>query len=208
MMKFMNYAADVLTTGKDPRNNKETDLRMKEAIMHIIGTVHLPILRSSQISAHMETLLEKYVIPEFTNEIGFLRARACWLFGLFGRLEYQNKKNINDAIEGIYKGIVDKELAVQVKAAIALNQLMEQEEALEILKPGLGEVLENYLLIINSIDKDELIHSLEGIIEKFSDIIQPYALELITHLSTVFFKANQGDGIEDNDSDCSEEEDR
>jgi len=40
---------------------------MKEALMHIIGTVYLPILKNEAICAHMETLLERYVIPEFTN---------------------------------------------------------------------------------------------------------------------------------------------
>jgi len=52
-----------------------------------------------------------------------------------------------------------------------LDQLAEQEEAIEMLRPGLGQVLEHYLTIINSIDKDELIHSLEGLIDKFSAII-------------------------------------
>lgn len=52
---------------------------------------------------------------------------------------------------------------------------MESEEALDMLRPGLGEVLTNYLQIINLIDKDELVYSLEGIIRKFGEIIHPYA---------------------------------
>jgi len=207
IMKFMKYAAQVLTTNTDPRTNQPTDLRVKEAIMHIIGTIRKSIMENETIRDNMEFLLQKYVIPEFTNHAGFLRARACWLFGHFGGLKFSNPDTVKAAVEGIYKCLIDTQLPVKVKAAIALNQLLNQEEALEMLKPGLNQVLEHYLKLINTIDKDELVYALEGIIDRFRDDIHPYAVGLVQHLAEVFFKANKedGEGGDDDDDDDMEE---
>jgi hypothetical protein len=60
-------------------------------------------------------------------------------------------------------------------AAIALDSLLEQKEAREILKPNLQAILTIYLEMMNKIECDELIDALDGIIEVFSEDIEPYA---------------------------------
>jgi hypothetical protein len=120
----MKHAAACLSTGEDPRSKQPVDLVLKEALFCIIGLVRDSVIDISSIADNMEYLLEKYVIPEFTNKIGFLRARACWLFGIYGDLEYKNKDIVIAAVEGIYKCLLDSQLPVQVKAGIALNQLL------------------------------------------------------------------------------------
>jgi hypothetical protein len=55
----------------------------------------------------IEPILEKYVIPELKNSVGFLRARACWVFGRYGHIEFKNKDNIHKAVEGIYHCLLD-----------------------------------------------------------------------------------------------------
>ena len=86
---------------------------------------------------NMEQILEKFVHPELTNKIGFLRYRACQMYSRFGFIDFTNKNNIKLAVEGIYKCLKDEELPVRVAAAIALNQMAVHEEAVNILKPGL-----------------------------------------------------------------------
>lgn len=194
MFKFMKYAATTLSTGVDPRNNKEMDLLLKEAIMHIIGVIEEHINENDDIRGNMEYLLEKYIVPEFSNKVGFLKARACWLFGIYGNLEYKKNEVIGAAIEGLYHCLIDKELPVQVKAAIALSKLLNQKEAIRILKDGLGTILENYVKLIQAIDNDDLVYALEEICRIFQDDIQPFALDLIRNIAEVFFKANETEG--------------
>lgn len=40
----------------------------------------------------IEIVLQNFVIPELTNQVGFLRARACWVLGKYGgHIEFKNK---------------------------------------------------------------------------------------------------------------------
>jgi Importin, protein involved in nuclear import len=206
LMKFMKYSAYVLTNNVDPRTNQPTDLRMKEAIMHIIGTLAKPILKNDSLKSNMEYLLHKYVVPEFHNPIGFLRARACWVFGIYAGFEFENKQILADATEGLYKCLTDNQLPVQVKAGIALNQILQQEEVINLLKPGLSSILSTYLKLISEIDEDELVLALEGIVASFQSEIQPFALEIIEHLANIFFQANKDDENDDTGSTSEEDE--
>lgn len=49
---------------------------------------------------------------------------------------------------------------------------------MDILKPVLGEILKNYLKIINEIDNEELVTALEELVKYFKDDIGPYAINL------------------------------
>ena len=52
-------------------------------------------------------------------------------------------------------------------AALALSKMLNNETAIELLKPFLGNMLEIYLRIMDEIDSDELVGSLEIIMEKY-----------------------------------------
>jgi hypothetical protein len=46
-------------------------------------------------------ILQKHVLPEFKNPIGFLRARACFVFAKYGHINFKNIDNVKLAVEGI-----------------------------------------------------------------------------------------------------------
>jgi len=205
LIKFMKYAAAILTAGVDPRTNQETDQRMKEAIMNIIGNLKEPILQNDYLRENMEFLLEKYVVPEFKNNIGFLRYRACWLFGIYGSLDYKNRQIVRDALEGLYTGLLDSEFPVRVNAGVGLYRLLPQPETAEALTPHLQKVLQIYLSLIDQMDNEELLMALEALIAKFENEIHPFAIELVEHLANTFYKA-LNDEKEDGSDDGEDEE--
>jgi len=57
---------------------------------------------------------------------------------------------------------------------------------MELVKPYLSKILEIYLDILSKHDLEELVESLSGIVEHFSQDISPYALELTKHLTGLF----------------------
>lgn len=199
LVKFMQHAAQALSTGNDPRTSQPIDLRMKEALLHIIGVLHGVIEDTEEICSQMELLLERYVIPEFTNEIGFIRFRACWLFGIFGNFDFQGDTIVKTATEGLYKCILDTKLPVKVQAGLALERVLGNQVAHDILKPGLNKIFEIYLNMISVIDNEGLVSALEGIIEKFGTDIHPYALDLIKNLTAVYAKQATGQGEDEDD---------
>ena len=49
---------------------------------------------------------------------------------------------------------------MRVQAALALNSLLDQERAIQFIRPGLEELLKTYLKIMEDIDFDELVKAL------------------------------------------------
>ncbi len=37
-------------------------------------------------------------MPEFNNTDGFVRARACWVFGKYGGINFKNKDTVKKAV--------------------------------------------------------------------------------------------------------------
>ena len=68
----MNYLQSKLETNATPLE--------KELAMYLICQLRSPILRCKQVKKILPHLISKYVIPEFANEIMFLRARAVDIF--------------------------------------------------------------------------------------------------------------------------------
>ena len=201
LMKFMNHAGDILSQGVDPRTNQPADVRLKECMLHIIGVIHSHIMDHEVISGKMEFLLEKFVIPEFQSQSGFLKYRACWLFGMYGGFDFQGTQIVEAAAHGLCHCFLDKHLVVQIQAGIAIERLLEQESALTLMKPDLEKILQNYLKLLDSAENEHLVAAFEGIIKKFVNDIGPYALALIESLAKLFAKHIEGDEEEGDDDD-------
>lgn len=56
---------------------------------------------------------------------------------------------------------------------------MQNKIVSELLKPHLSFILENYIKLIDIIDSEEVVSSLEGIIDTYEDSIIPYAFTLL-----------------------------
>ena len=67
-------------------------------------------------------------------------------------------------------------LPIKFAAALALSKMLDNEVAMEFLKPALKNLLEVYLKIMEDIDSEELIGALEMIMERFQEDICPFAI--------------------------------
>ena len=75
----MNYIQSKLEGNANPVE--------KELAMYLICQMRTPISRCKQVKKMLPGLIAKYVIPEFNNEIMFLRARAVDIFTEYGSME-------------------------------------------------------------------------------------------------------------------------
>lgn len=207
---FFSYASFCMINNQDPRTKQPLDLLLKEALLWALGILKEPIFLEENLKIQMEAILENHVLPEFKNNIGFLRARACWIFGKYGHIEFKNPQNIKIAVEGISLCLMDSQLPVRVKAAVALNCLLSQKEAEDLLRPSLPKILEIYLKLMDQIDNEGIVAALEGIVDSYQDEIVPYAYDLVVHLTSAFHKycqkSNQQTQNTNDDDDDSEAE--
>ena len=82
-----------------------------------------------QIKKILPNLISQYVVPEFTSDIMFLRARSMEIFDEYGDL-YFDKSILKRAVEGIYFCLTeDKYPLVRLKAASAFHVLLQHEDA-------------------------------------------------------------------------------
>ena len=65
-----------------------------------------------------------------------------------------------------------------MNAAVAFINFLSHELTVNLVRPGLGQVIRIYLKLIDEIDYDELITALRVIVETYQEEIAPYAIEL------------------------------
>lgn len=99
----------------------------------------------------------------------------------------------------------DENLPVKFKAALALHSIISHKQAQDMVRSYLSEILRIYLKLMDEIDSEELVASLEGIVEEFQHDIGPYAYDLCVHLSSAFYKLRlkDNDADVDDDGECS-----
>ena len=118
----------------------------------------------------------------------FLRARAVDIFTEYGTLEL-DLEVVKKAVEGIYICLTkDSNPLVRIKGAIAFNIILKHKTAKDMVQPLLKDILTVYLQLLDSYDLENIVNSLESIVEDFANEIGPFALELIKHLCKLFFK--------------------
>ena len=77
---------------------------------------------------------------------------------------------------------------VRIKAASAFNCILKHRVAKELVQPLLKDILTVYLQLLENYDLENIINSLESIVEDFATEIAPFAYELTKHLVKLFFK--------------------
>jgi len=166
-------------------------------------------LKDPAYAEQVAFMLAHHVVPEFDSLKGVLRAKACILsceYAEFAtKLSSQGKPEIFDAmLSGVIRSLQDKEMPVRVDAATALGAFVENEAAVEKLRPNLGQLLSVLFEMINSAGNEEVIETLGLIAENFKEDMAPYAVQMVTLLCQTFQQmvSSMGEGDDDdNDGD-------
>lgn len=91
-------------------------------------------------------------------------------------------------IEQIYGSLHNEHLPIKVEAALAITNLLHHDEAIEFIRPGLEQLLKTFLKIMDDIDFDELVESLQKLVEVYQDEIAPYSISLCLKLSEAYMR--------------------
>lgn len=132
-----------------------------------------------------------------------MRARACKLYGSLSAA-LNNEDHLRHVLNSIYANLTHSDLPVRVEAALALNELLGHQEAIDFLRPGLEVLLKTYLKIMDDIDFDELVKALQKLVDVYHGEIAPYAISLCTKLSDAYVRliSVKGTGEEEDNETC------
>ena len=145
-------------------------------------------------------MLKAHVFSDFQSAFPMLRSRACWIYGKFSSFKFVDSEHVKHAVDAIYQCLFSEYLPVKFQAANSLSEMLNSDIAVDFLKPALKNTLEAYLKILEEIDSEELINSLEVIMGKYADDIGPYAVQLTQQLTNKYHALVTEDNGDDDDA--------
>ena len=177
----------------------------KESILYIIKSNSHYVLKYSKNT--IENFIEKVIYPEFGSPCAFLREQACSFLKEFHGYNYTNKT----LIENITKGLSvlmqnDPVLQVRFESALALSSILNQKYVKELLKGNILPLLQIYIKLMDETDLEEIIDSLQDVVQNFTEESKMYIVHLSEYLNKYFNKLvndikNKEEKNEDNDID-------
>uniref|UniRef100_A0A8C5DJT8 Importin N-terminal domain-containing protein n=1 Tax=Gouania willdenowi TaxID=441366 RepID=A0A8C5DJT8_GOUWI len=181
LQKTMGFCYQILT---DPA----TDFRKKDGALHMIGSLAEILLKKKIYKGQMEFMLQNHVFPLFRSELGYMRARACWVLHYFCEVKFKSDQNLQTALELTRLCLInDNEMPVKVEAAIALQVLISnQEKAKEYITPFIRPVMQALLQIVRETENDDLTNVIQKMICEYSEEVTPIAVEMTQHLAMTF----------------------
>lgn len=81
----------------------QEDFRHREALLHAFGLLSQHMAYSPEYQAQAELMIQQYVYPELESENGFMKARACWIYGQFAHFSFSNEDHLRHALNGMYQ---------------------------------------------------------------------------------------------------------
>eukprot|EP00798_Chlamydomonas_sp_ICE-L_P030404 gene30404-35409_t len=126
-------------------------------------------------------MLTTFVLPCYKSPHGHLRAKACWLSGVFCDVEFPEGKGTGPTYFALFQqccqSLSDPELPVRVAAVVAIRNFVEE------------------------VDNEDLVFTLEAIVEKFGPEIAPFAAQMTSNLAASFWKYANPDAGTDEEED-------
>ena len=99
----------------------------------------------------------------------------------------------------VVNALKDPELPVKVDAVVALGSFVEAADDIAQLRPILPQLLDEFFKLMNEVESEDLVFTLETIVEKFGEEIAPYAQGLTANLAAAFWKLCAADDDKDDD---------
>jgi len=185
---IMAFLAQVLQ-----RYAADKNAYVKDGALIAIGVMCKKLTKLPDYRQQVEPMLFAHVLPEFESQHGFLRARACWVYQQYWDFDFQNKDGFLAALRGNLSCMKDKQLPVRVSAALALKFLMQNDLAIEELRPIVPQLVEEFFKLMNEIDNDELVNALELLISQYEEEMIPFAAQITARLAAAFVRMVDAD---------------
>uniref|UniRef100_A0A8C0AXU5 Importin 7 n=1 Tax=Buteo japonicus TaxID=224669 RepID=A0A8C0AXU5_9AVES len=173
LQKTMGFCYQILT-------EPNADPRKKDGALHMIGSLAEILLKKKIYKDQMEYMLQNHVFPLFSSELGYMRARACWVLHYFCEVKFKSDQNLQTALELTRRCLIDdREMPVKVEAAIALQVLISNQEKGSplFLKLVLFFPDVNLLLAIHLLIESEIQWQYKHICLVIGTVLQQHVLE-------------------------------
>jgi len=204
VLPLVQFCSEVL---RQALNSSDVELlRRKDGALVMLGALHERLTHKAKYKPSLEPMLKMHVFPDFNSPIGFLRQRACCVYGqyalsLFRKAKAGADNQISEVFLECLRLMQDKDLPVRVRAALCINNIVEGDCcAAEVVLSVLPQLVERLFVLINDIGNDEVVSTLDNLIESYGDQMVPYAVQVVEALSKHFLRLLDEQDEDDDDS--------
>ncbi|KAI3700144.1 hypothetical protein L2E82_44762 [Cichorium intybus] len=162
--------------------------RQKDGALLAIGALCDKLKQTEPYKSELEPMLVQHVFPEFASPVGHLRAKAAWVAGQYAHINFSDPNNFRKALQSVVAGMRDPELPVRVDSVFALRSFVESCKDLSEIRPILPQLLDDFFKLMDEVENEDLVFTLETIVDKFGEEMAPYALGLCQSLAAAFWK--------------------
>ena len=179
-------------------------LAQKGGALLCLGALHDKLHKKAEYKDILEGMLYMHVLPELQSKVGFMRARAVWVFGQFAKSVFANGSATQPAqFQEVFNGVMvllgDRELPVRVQAALAINGFVEANCAPEAVLAVLPQLVDALFKLMNDIGNEEVVQTLDNLIERYGEQMAPYAVQIVGALSQNFLRLFEEQEDEEDD---------
>ncbi|GAB2272657.1 secondary alcohol dehydrogenase (SADH2) [Dionaea muscipula] len=186
LQKFINFIVEILSR-YDVAPLEQKPYRQKDGALLAIGALCDRLKQTEPYKSELEGMLLRHVFPEFRSPVGHLRAKAAWVAGQYANIDFSGK-NFQTALHTVAAGLRDPELPVRVDSVFALRSFVEACQDLGEIRQILPQLLDDFFKLMNEVENEDLVFTLETIVDKFGEEMAPYALGLCQNLADSFWR--------------------
>jgi hypothetical protein len=208
IFRVMNFIACSLEQNKNPRTERQLNIREREAMLRAVQGLTDTILDHKRIVDRLDAFFARCVIDELSNsnrDEAFLRMRALFVYRKLGAVcKFANNEMNVKLATGICTGLSKSpDKAVQIAAAEALTVLLGIPDIKQMLIPDMNLMLNHLLKLMKEVELDDLVDSLEEIVAHFSGTIAVDAvIGIVEELKDIYFQyrpdTNLGNNSDEN----------
>ncbi|XP_074271177.1 importin beta-like SAD2 isoform X2 [Silene latifolia] len=187
LQKFIQFVVEILKRyDETPIDHKP--YRQKDGALLAIGALCDKLKQTAPYKNELERMLVQHVFSEFNSPAGHLRAKAAWVAGQYAHVNFSDQNNFRKALHSVVAGLRDPELPVRVDSVFALRSFVEACKDLGEIRPILPQLLDEFFKLMNEVENEDLVFTLETIVDKFGEEMAPYAFGLCQNLAAAFWK--------------------
>ncbi|GER26335.1 ARM repeat superfamily protein [Striga asiatica] len=199
LQKFLLFIVEIFKR-YDEATAEYKPYRQKDGALLAIGALCDKLKQTEPYKSELERMLVQHVFPEFKSPVGHLRAKAAWVAGQYAHINFSDPNNFRGALHSVVAGMRDPELPVRVDSVFALRSFVEACNDLDEIRPILPQLLDEFFKLMNEVENEDLVFTLETIVDKFGEEMAPYALGLCQNLAAAFWKCmNTAEADEEGD---------
>lgn len=173
----------------------------KEGLMYMLGVPYEALHKSKKYKKQIEMALARFVMPELDSPVGCLRARACWTFAQYAEVKFASAATLTHGIHGVIRCLKDPEIPVRFMAGSVLRFVLRNDACHEIILPILPSLLDTFFSMLGELGVEDIVSSLEMILQRFSEELATMALPLVVKLGETFFTYCKDNGAEEDEDD-------